>query len=143
MLIMNLNKMDYFKSSTMFYDASSKVFEFAKRLRKNMTSSETILWEALRAKKVLGLRFRRQHPINNYIADFYCHPIKLVIEVDGGIHKLKEQREYDIGRGADLSSFGIEVIRFTNEQVENELETVLDKIRQVSEKRLNEIDKSP
>ena len=65
-----------------------------KELRKNQTKAEEILWFELRNNK-LGAKFKRQHSIGGYIADFYCHTLKLVIEIDGGIHKSKEQREYD------------------------------------------------
>ena len=104
---------------SMFYNAKPHIFEKAKALRNNMTNSELTLWEKLKGKQMLGLRFRPQHPIDIIIADFYCHPIKLVIEIDGGIHKTTEQKEYDIGRTAELNYLGIEVIRFTNEEIEN------------------------
>ena len=82
-----------------------------------MTDAELLLWEKLKGKQMLGLRFGAQHPIDIFIADFYCHPIKLVIEVDGGMHKTKGQREYDIGRTAELNYWEIEVVRFTNEEI--------------------------
>ena len=99
----------------MFYGAKAHIFEKAKYLRKNMTQAELQLWEQLKGKKLLGLRFRAQHPIDIFIADFYCHPLKLVVEVDGRIHKTKEQQEYDLGREGELENWGIRVIRFTNE----------------------------
>lgn len=117
----------------MFYGAGAKIFEHAKALRKNMTPAETKLWEYLKGKKVKGLRFRPQHPIDGYIADFYCHPVKLVIEVDGGIHKSKDQKEYDLGGEADLRIHGIEILRFTNEEIENEIVKVVDKIQRFTE----------
>ena len=75
-----------------------------------MTVAEDRLWEQLKEKKLLGLRFRPQHPIDIFIADFYCHPLKLIIEVDGGIHKSIEQKEYDLGREGELEIWGIRVI---------------------------------
>ncbi len=69
-----------------------------------MTPEEIKLWDYLRGKRICGLRFRAQHPIDRYIVDFYCHPIKLVIEVDGRIHKSKDRMEYDIGRETDLNA---------------------------------------
>ena len=87
---------------SMFYNAKPLIFERAKQLRSNMTPSEQMVWECVRGKKILGLRFRPQHPIDLFIADFYCHPLKMVIEIDGGIHKSKDQKEYDIGREAEL-----------------------------------------
>lgn len=70
----------------MFFGASPKIFQRATELRKNMTEAERILWSALRRKQLSGKRFRRQHPIETFIVDFYCHEARLVIEVDGGIH---------------------------------------------------------
>ncbi len=113
---------------SMFYNAKPHVFEKAKALRGSMTISEQYLWEQLKGKKILGLRFRPQHPIDIFIADFYCHSLKLVIEIDGGIHKNNEQKKYDIGREAELSDLGIEVIRFTNEEVINHINEVVDEI---------------
>ncbi len=128
---------------SMFYNAKPQIFEKAKSMRKNMTSAELLLWEKLKGKKVLGLRFRPQHPIDIFIADFYCHPIKLVIEVDGGIHKSKDQKEYDLGRTAELNYLKIEVIRFTNEEVEKDMRQVIETIKQKCLLRQSEIQPSP
>ena len=128
---------------SMFYNAKPHIFEKAKALRKNMTGSELKLWEKLKEKKVLGLRFRPQHPIDIFIADFYCHPIKLVIEIDGGIHKTIEQKEYDIGRTAELNYWEIEVIRFSNEQIENNINQVIKEIKQICINRKSELLQSP
>jgi len=128
---------------SMFYNAKPHIFEKAKALRKNMTNSELTLWEKLKGKQMLGLRFRPQHPIDIFIADFYCHPIKLVIEIDGGIHKTTEQKEYDIGRTAELNYWGIEVIRFTNEEIENKVNQVIKGIEQTCIKRQSELPQSP
>jgi very-short-patch-repair endonuclease len=87
---------------SMFYGASPIIFERAKLLRESMTEAEKRLWLFLNKNKIMGLRFRAQHPIERFIADFYCHAIKLVIEVDGDIHKNQENQEYDIGRTAEL-----------------------------------------
>jgi very-short-patch-repair endonuclease len=119
---------------SMFYGAKPHIFEKAKALRKNMTNSELKLWEHLKGKKVMGLRFRSQHPIDIFIADFYCHPMKLVIEVDGGIHKSIERREYDIGREAELDDWGIKVIRFSNEEIENNITQVIKEIEKTCKK---------
>ena len=72
---------------SMFYNAKPHIFEKAKVLRKNMTDAEIKLWKQLKGKKLLGLRFRPQHPIDIFIADFYCHQAKLVAEIGGRIHK--------------------------------------------------------
>ena len=113
---------------SMFYNAKPTIFEKAKILRSNMTYAEMKLWEMLKKKQVLGLRFRAQHPIHIFIADFYCHSLKIVIEVDGNVHDIPEQKEYDIGREAEINQFGIKVIRFTNNQVLNDIDMVIDQI---------------
>jgi very-short-patch-repair endonuclease len=109
----------------MFYGAKPDLFEKARSLRKNMTASELLLWNKLR-KNQLGVRFKSQHPIDVYIADFYCHAVKLVVEVDGESHKNK--KEYDEDRTAELENFGITVIRFTNTEILNEMDRVLSVI---------------
>ena len=73
----------------MFYGASSEIFKRAGELRNKMTQAEEVLWKAIHINE-WKLKFRRQHPVSRYIVDFYCHPIKLVIELDGGIHELAE-----------------------------------------------------
>jgi len=124
---------------SMFYNAKPQIFEKAKMLRKNMTESEKKLWEFLRGRKVLGLRFRAQHPIDIFIADFYCHPLKMVIEVDGGIHNSKDQIEYDIGREAELNEWGIKVIRFSNEEIENDINMVKNQLVEICKRRRSEL----
>ncbi|HHZ64778.1 MAG TPA: endonuclease domain-containing protein [Flavobacteriales bacterium] len=113
---------------TMFYGAKANTFQAAKTLRNNETEAEKCLWERLN-KKQLGYKFRRQHPIKIFIADFYCHQLKLVIEVDGGIHLLPEQREYDIGREEEMEQFDIRIIRFTNKEVLGNIEKVIEGIK--------------
>ncbi|QIA06600.1 endonuclease domain-containing protein [Draconibacterium halophilum] len=108
-----------------------------------MTEAELLLWEQLKGKKVLGFRFRPQHPIDIFIADFYCHPLKLVIEVDGGIHKSRDQKEYEIGRTGELNYWGIEVVRFTNEEVEKDMIKLIETIKKKCLIRQSEIRKSP
>ena len=115
---------------TMFYGATAKTFEFATILRKSETAAEKHLWEKLN-KKQLGYKFRRQHPIWIFIADFYCHQLKLVIEVDGGIHLSSDQTEYDIAREEEIEQFDIRVIRFTNEQVLDNIDAVIEEIRKI------------
>jgi very-short-patch-repair endonuclease len=97
------------------------------RLKTNMTAAELILWEHLKNKK-LGVKFRRQHVIENYIPDFVALSIKLIIEVDGGIH-IKYRKE-DAIRTKWLNFIGYSVIRFKNEEVENQIERVLEKIKE-------------
>jgi len=93
------------------------------------------LWGFIKGKKISRLRFRAQHPIDIYIVDFYCHPIKLVIEIDGGIHNSKDQKEYAIGREADLNTYGIKVFRFTNEEIINDIIFVTQEIKRISEEQ--------
>jgi very-short-patch-repair endonuclease len=114
----------------MFYGAPPDIFKKAKALRDNPTEAEKVLWEKLRLKQ-LGVKFRRQHPINIYIADFYCHEKKLVVEVDGGYHLTSDQKEYDELRTENIKEYGIEVIRFKNEEVLNEIDKVVKEIRDV------------
>jgi cyclase len=110
--------------------AIKPIFERAEELRKNPTFEENLLWQYLKGNQ-LGVRFKRQHPIWLYIADFYCHEIKLVIEIDGSIHNLKEVKERDIVREDDIVSFGIRVIRFRNSEIRNSIIQVLEKISEV------------
>jgi very-short-patch-repair endonuclease len=109
--------------------AKEEFFDTAHSLRHNMTEAERILWNELKNRKMNGLKFRRQHPIHYYIADFYCHEKKLIIEVDGGIHKDAAVEEHDENRTAELERLGIRVIRVTNEQVLNSLVEVIDTIK--------------
>ena len=115
------------RAKTMFYGAGNLIFENAKRLRENPTNAETVLWGYLK-QRPLGQKFRRQHPIGIYIADFYCHALKLVIEVDGDIHADPEVAERDKRRQIDLEQDGLTVIRFKNEEVEKKLEDVIKEI---------------
>ena len=110
----------------MFYNAKPTIFERAKLLRANMTEAELKLWSYLRNNK-LGVRFKAQHPIDLFIADFYCHQVKLVVEVDGSIHNL--QADYDEGRTEEIERFGIVVIRFTNDEVIHHIDKVLISIQ--------------
>jgi imidazole glycerol-phosphate synthase subunit HisF len=112
----------------MFYGASKLLFERAKELRGNMTQAELVLWEYLR-QHPLGYKFRRQHPLGIYIVDFYCHKIKLVIEVDGSIHNLQVVNDVDVERQRHLEMEGLKVIRFTNEEILKTKEVVIEKIK--------------
>ena len=113
--------------------ASADKYEFLKEyshdLRKEMTLSEKSLWKALR-ENFQGFRFRRQHVIGDYIADFICLPARLVIEVDGEYHSTPQQRMLDETRTAYLKEKGYRVIRFTNDEVDFQIKEVVLKIKE-------------
>jgi len=111
----------------MFYGASSFVFQRAEELRNRMTPSEEILWKSIHINE-WKLKFRRQHPIANWVVDFYCHPIKLVIEVDGDIHETEDVKKIDEEREKYLKKLGLSVLRFKNEEVLKNKMGVLEKI---------------
>jgi very-short-patch-repair endonuclease len=118
----------------MYFGAKPDVVELGKSLRNAMTYQESLLWEKLKGKQICTVRFRRQHPIYFYIVDFYCHEARLVVEVDGEIHY--DRIEYDDGRSAEMEKFGIKVIRFTNFEVENNIEKVTKRIEAVVNERI-------
>ena len=111
----------------MFYEASPEIFRRALILRNKMTQAEKLLWEKLRNKQ-LGVRFKSQHPIGRFIVDFYCHQAKLVVEIDGEIHD--GQKEYDKGRVGEMEEYGIRVLRFRNHEVFEDIEGVVERIRE-------------
>ncbi|MEA3345439.1 MAG: endonuclease domain-containing protein, partial [Chloroflexota bacterium] len=94
---------------------SRAIQERARQLRREMTPAERILWDRLRNRQFLGLKFRRQHPLGRFIADFYCAEHRLVIELDGDIHR--DHREYDQVRTEVLQDHGYQVLRFSNDAV--------------------------
>lgn len=100
-----------------------------RELRQNQTKTEEKLWWYLRGQK-LGAKFKRQHSIGGYIADFYCPEKKLIIEPDGEVHNTEESKEYDAIRDKYFTDLGYKVLRFKNSEVENEIEKVLSKIEE-------------
>ena len=119
------------RGQTAYYE----MHERAKKLRREMTPAENILWKELRTNKLNGLHFRRHtcpggrcqgQIIDGYISDFYCHQHALVVEVDGDIHEIQE--EYDAERDAHLIARGFRILRFKNEDVFKNLPAVLKKI---------------
>ena len=106
----------------------SLLVEFAKDNRRNPTEAESLLWEVLR-KRQLGKPFRRQHIIGDFIVDFICLPVKLIIEVDGGYHNKGNQPTLDEKRTEWLEKKGYKVIRFTNEEVLSDIKNVIIKIK--------------
>jgi very-short-patch-repair endonuclease len=115
----------------MFYGASRNTFEKAHELRRNMTKAEKKIWNELKNRNLFKVRFRRQHPVDIFVVDFYCHELKLAIEIDGSIHLEKEISEYDKGRTHDIEKFGIKILRFTNGQVLDDIDAVINKISKV------------
>lgn len=113
-----------FKSGGIFDQAHPLIFARAKDLRRNMTGAEKLLWNYLKSG-INGLKFRRQHPLGSYIADFYCHPVRLIVEVDGKIHEKEEVRIIDEQREKDLISWGNRIVRFNNDEVFNDVKRVL------------------
>ena len=108
------------------YNKSLK--QLSRNLRRNMTDAEMLLWSKLRGKQLKGLQFYRQKIIDNYIVDFYCPKLKLVIEVDGGQHYSAEGREKDKKRDNDMMRAGITVLRFSDREVLGQHDVVLEKI---------------
>ena len=117
-----------FKEGGMFNEAHPLIFGKAKELRKNMTEAEKVLWKYLKGG-LNGLKFRRQHPIEVYIADFYYHAIKLAIELDGKIHDKPAVKILGEQRESELRKWGYEVIRFTNQELFQNIEKVLQTIK--------------
>ena len=103
--------------------------ENAKYNRAHPTQAEAIMWQLLKGKQ-LGISFRRQHIIGEYIVDFVCLECKLVVEIDGGYHATLQQQENDMLRTQWLNNYGFNVIRFTNEEVINATETVIKRIKE-------------
>ena len=103
--------------------------EYAKENRQHMTAAEKTLWSLLR-RTFYGFKFRRQHPINDFIADFICLEAKLIIEVDGAYHNEPQQQVNDRVRTDILSDMGYKVIRFTNEEVLQHPKDVINKIKE-------------
>jgi very-short-patch-repair endonuclease len=117
-------------SDNMWKDASGIVFSNAKKLRENPTQAEEAMWLSLNNNQLDGYKFRRQHPLLNYVADFYCHQLKLVIEIDGEYHQTVEQKKLDNERTENIEFQGLKLIRFTNEEVISDIFAVLNKIKE-------------
>jgi len=111
-----------------------KVFDHARQLRRNLTPAEARLWTRLRAHRLNGVHFRNQHAIGNYVADFCAPRKKLIIELDGSQHL--KQLSYDAERTSFLESKGCRVIRFWNSEIMDDIESVLLRIFQVLEEKV-------
>jgi phosphoribosylformylglycinamidine synthase len=111
-------------------ETSSQIVLAARELRQRPTPAEDKLWEALRDRRLAGLKFRRRHPFGPFVLDMFCVEHQLVIEVDGSIHRTPKQAVYDAARTEHLIGHGLRILRFTNDEVEYRLPDVLNRILQ-------------
>ncbi|MFZ1715171.1 MAG: DUF559 domain-containing protein [Saprospiraceae bacterium] len=109
-------------------NATQQIFEHAKWLRNNVTLTESILWEEVRNKK-LGVKFRRQHPLGAYVVDFYCHELRLVIELDGEYHTSVHQQGVDQEKDLELLGSGSTVLRINDKEVLEKLPGVIELLK--------------
>lgn len=115
------------------YDARKATRELAKTFRRSLTPAENRFWFFVKGKKMLGLKFRRQHPIGNFIADFYCHELKLVIELDGPVHNSDKAKKSDSFRTFKINELGLRVLRFSNDNVFFNVAGIKEEVRKVKE----------
>jgi very-short-patch-repair endonuclease len=99
-----------------------------RELRHNQSDAERALWAKVRDKQVFGMKFFRQYSIGPYILDFYCPTVKLALELDGGQHNYSDEREHDAARSEYLKAQGIDVMRFWNNEVLFDIESILSKL---------------
>src|ERR1700752_2725121 len=95
-----------------YYNSSPKTEERAKSLRRKSTDAEKLVWGIIRGRNFKSMKFRRQHPIGSYIVDFYCHELKLIIELDGDVHSIDFVNKQDKIRQKNLEKLGLTVLRF-------------------------------
>ena len=112
--------------------ATGKLYQYGRELRQDSTDAEKLLWAELRNRRLKGLKFRRQHPLDKFIVDFYCNEKKLVVELDGAVHDEKNNKDYDEARTAMLAGLNVFVLRFRNEEVINNMKEVLKKISEIT-----------
>ena len=112
--------------------ATGKLYQYGRELRQDSTDAEKLLWAELRNRRLKGLKFRRQHPLDKFIVDFYCNEKKLVVELDGAVHDEKINKDYDEARTALLAGLNVFVLRFRNEEVINNMKEVLKKISEIT-----------
>jgi very-short-patch-repair endonuclease len=130
-LFVNLESMAKLKGQEdypIYFGAGPEMLRIAGDLRKSMTPAEKVLWERLRNRQIKGLRFRRQHPIKDFVVDFFCYDALLVIEVDGTVHDETSQKERDEQRTIILKKLGLKEIRFTNTEVINHTDQIIKRI---------------
>ena len=112
----------------MFYGADKNTFRKASMLRSDETEAEKLLWQRLNKNQLCGVRFKRQHPISDYVADFYCHKAKLVIEVDEKYHNNSKQRTSDEDRSRIMNELGLYVLRFSDDEIFKNIDSVIEVI---------------
>jgi cyclase len=110
------------------YCALPYIFDNAKALRQRSTTAEQHLWKMIRNRQLMDFKFRRQHPLKYFIADFYCHEALLIIELDGSIHEIENIKQNDRQREVIITELGITVMRFNNDAVFLEADKVIEKI---------------
>ena len=108
----------------------NKKIKLSRELRKNMTKAEKIFWDAVRNRKLFGLKFRRQQIIGGLVVDFYCDSLRLCVEIDGDVHTQDEQKEYDEEKNKILKSHDLNLLRVTNNEVLNDFKEVIQKIKE-------------
>lgn len=127
--------------TNMHFGATAAVFRRARELRSKLTPAEKLLWQYRRENQA-GYKIRQQHPMMWYVVDFYCHASRLVIEIDGHIHSLKDVSENDSEKEQNLVDQGLAIIRFTNQEVLTNplyvVETIKNKINELRAKRISE-----
>ena len=116
-------------------DVTDEQRRFAKRLRRNQTELEQLLWRELRANRLSGWRFKRQVPVAGYVLDFVCMTQRLVVEADGPVHDDPEQKHRDAARDAALRKHGFRVLRFSGDRIRSDLASVVAEIRGALMKR--------
>ncbi len=125
-----MKKQHPYHDESMWKGAPPTNFELSRQLRERMTTAELLMWNKLKNNQFCGYKFRRQHPIHKFIVDFYCHELKLILEIDGKYHNSEEQKSEDFKRSELLQFQGLKEIRFTNEEIINDIDLVLKKLEQ-------------
>jgi len=108
-----------------FIPYNKNLKEFSQQLRQHSTKGEVLLWNRLKQKQLAGYTFNRQKPLGNYIVDFYCKPLKLVIEIDGASHHFEDIMVNDVKRQQILEELGLSFLRFTESQARFDLNNVI------------------
>ncbi len=127
------------QSELPFEDTPKRLVNLARSLRRRQTNAEGLLWALVRSRR-MGVKFRRQHPIDPFVLDFYCHELRLAVELDGYRHSAPAGRANDVQRTEVLAARGIQVMRFTNLQILQETQAVAETLWQTCQERRSAID---